>query len=52
MRDLFAPFERMYHLFQHCVEISNGDGTFLLTMHWTRQIWMKGSTGPEPDVTV
>jgi hypothetical protein len=26
MRDLFAPFERMHHPFEHCVEIANGDG--------------------------
>jgi hypothetical protein len=52
MRELFAPFERMHHPFEHCVEVANGDGTSLLTMRWVRQIWIKGHTGPEPDVSV
>ena len=42
----------MAHPFEHCVEISNGDGSSLLTMRWTRQIWMKGNTEPEPNVAV
>jgi hypothetical protein len=52
MRELFAPFERITHPFEHCVEIANSDGTTLITMRWTRQIWMKGNTGPDADVKV
>ncbi len=50
MKDLFAPFEKMWHPIQHCMEISNGDGTCLLYMRWERHIWMKGNEDEEPDV--
>jgi hypothetical protein len=52
MCELFAPFERMAHHLEHCVEIANSDRTSLLTVRWICQIWIKGNKRAEPDVAV